>query len=82
MDPQIKKGDYVLVNKLIYGARIFNIFSALKEKRVKINRILAFSRIKRNDILVFNFPYPNKSSRIKMDMMKYYIKRCTRNIGG
>ncbi len=72
----IIKGDCVFVNKLIYGARIFDVFSALAGERVKVRRVPGFSHIKRNDIIVFNMPYPNRSSEIEMDMMKYYIKRC------
>ncbi len=76
MSPEIIQGDYVLVDKLSYGARIFNVFSALAGERVKVRRFPSFSNINYNDIIVFNFPYPNKSSKIKLDMMKYYIKRC------
>ncbi|MRZ52986.1 signal peptidase I, partial [Parabacteroides distasonis] len=32
--------------------------------------------IKRDDVLVFNFPYPNNWDRIEMHILKYYVKRC------
>ena len=32
---------------------------------------------KRNDVLVFNFPYQqNRWDSIRMDVMQYYVKRC------
>ena len=35
-----------------------------------------FRKIRRNDVVVFNFPHPNDWSRIEMHILKYYIKRC------
>jgi signal peptidase I len=32
--------------------------------------------IRRNDVLVFNYPYPNHGDVIEMHILKYYIKRC------
>ncbi len=76
MQYTIIAGDYILVNKLSYGARIFDVFSALSGKKVKVSRIYGLSNVKHNDVVVFNTPYPNNSSKIKMDMMSYYVKRC------
>ncbi len=76
MQPTIIQGDYILVNKAIYGARLFDVFDALDHKKVKIYRMPAFGKIKRNDIIVFHFPYPRTFGKIEMDMLKYYIKRC------
>ena len=33
-------------------------------------------KVKRNDVLVFNFPYPAKQDSLAMDIMLYYVKRC------
>lgn len=36
-----------------------------------------FGNFKRNDILVFNFPYQmNRWDSVRMDVMQYYVKRC------
>lgn len=36
-----------------------------------------WGNFKRNDILVFNFPYQqNRWDSIRMDVMQYYVKRC------
>ena len=58
MEPQLQTGDQVLVNKWIAGPRLFNIFASMKGKRVDIYRVPGVGQIKRNDILVFNYPHP------------------------
>lgn len=76
MEPAILPGDYVLVNKPAYGARLFDLFDAFDGKRVKMVRVPGYSRVKRNDVIVFHIPHPRSWDRIEMDMLKYYIKRC------
>ncbi|WP_019539957.1 signal peptidase I [Proteiniphilum acetatigenes] len=76
MEPAIVPGDYVLVNKLAYGARLFDLFSAVEGKEVKIKRMPGFTRIKNNDVVVFHIPHPNTWNKIEMNMSKYFIKRC------
>ena len=39
MEPALKDGDRILVNKMIKGARLFNVFAALDNKDVTIFRI-------------------------------------------
>ena len=77
MEPALEDGDRILVNKMIKGARLFDVFSALDKKEVTIYRMPGFGDFKRNDILVFNFPYQmNRWDSIRMDVMQYYVKRC------
>lgn len=76
MLPKLIPGDNILVNKLTGGARIFNLFAALEKKEVTIHRMPKLGSFKRNDILVFNFPYPTRWDSIGFDVMKYYVKRC------
>jgi signal peptidase I len=76
MIPAIVPGDYVLVNKTAYGARLFNYFDVFEGKDVNIRRTPGFSRTKRNDVVVFHIPYPNTWDKMEMDMLKYFIKRC------
>ena len=54
--PILQNGDCVLVNKLIQGPRIFNIFVALRGEEVDIYRIPGLNTLKRNDVIVFNYP--------------------------
>ncbi len=76
MEPGLITGDNVLVNKLIPGARLFNIFATMRGEQVEVFRLPGINKIKRNDVIVFNYPYPNNLDKIEMHMMKYYIKRC------
>ena len=76
MSPELREGDYILVWKPIVGARLFNLSRLLNHEQTGIYRLPGFRKIKRNDVVVFNFPYPNDRSRIEMHIMKYYIKRC------
>lgn len=76
MEPGLITGDYVLVNKLIPGPRLFNVFAAMRGEQVNIIRLPGIKGIQRNDVIVFNYPYPNNLDKIEMNMMKFYIKRC------
>ena len=76
MEPNLIAGDAILVNKLEYGARLFNVMKAVEGEQVKIKRLPGWGSVKRNDVVVFNFPCPKKWRRIEMDVMQYYVKRC------
>ncbi len=76
MQPTLHSGDNILVNKSIMGARIFNIWDAAEEKEVEIHRLPGLGRVKRNDVLVFHYPYPHKNDSLSMHLLKYYVKRC------
>ena len=57
MEPTLIEGDVISVCKPALGARIFNIWTALKGEEVDVYRLSGFSKVRRDDILVFNFPY-------------------------
>ena len=76
MHPTLKPGDNILVNKGVMGARIFNIWDAAEEKEVEIHRLPGLGKVKRNDVLVFHYPYPHKNDSLSMHLLKYYVKRC------
>ena len=76
MQPTFQPGDNILVNKSIMGARIFNIWEAAEEKEVEIHRLPGLGKVKRNDVLVFHYPYPHKNDSLSMHLLKYYVKRC------
>lgn len=77
MEPTLLAGDYVYVNKWVVGGRIFNVFDSLNGKQVPIQRLPGLRKIERNDVLVFNYPYPeNMCDSLYMDVMLYYVKRC------
>ena len=76
MQPTLQPGDNILVNKSIMGARIFNIWDMAEDKEVKIYRLPGLGKVKRNDVLVFHYPYPHKNDSLSMHLLKYYVKRC------
>lgn len=77
MEPSLLAGDKILVNKMRRGARLFNVFASLRGEDVDIYRLPALGKFKRNDVLVFNFPYqPARWDSICFDVMTYYVKRC------
>lgn len=76
MQPTIIPGDYVIVNKMAYGARLFDLFDAIDGKDVKIRRAPGYTNVKNNDVVVFHIPYSRSKDKIEMEMSKYFIKRC------
>jgi signal peptidase I len=77
MEPTLKTGDYILVNKMILGPRIFKDWRFWADGNWEMKRLKGLRAIKRNEILVFNFPITNnKWGHIEMDFNAHYVKRC------
>ncbi len=76
MEPTLEAGDYILVNKTVPGARLFNIFASLRDEETTIRRAPGVRPLRRNDVVVFNYPYAHGNETIRMDIMVYYVKRC------
>ncbi len=89
MEKTLLPGDFIIVNKLQYGARLpitplafpfsqhyfpfTRIRSYLNWIRLPYLRISGFSSVKRNDVVVFNYPL---ETDIPVDQRTYFIKRC------
>jgi signal peptidase I len=76
------EGDYVLVNKLAYGARLPITPLSLPFSgeprfvdwiRLPYFRLPGYSEVKHNDVIVFNFPMEDA---LPVDEREEYIKRC------
>lgn len=76
MEPVLLPGDYVLVNKTLKGPRLFSLDDAREHKPLEINRLKGITKFQRNEVLVFNFPYPERWDSIGFNLMLYYVKRC------
>lgn len=76
MEPVLIPGDRVVVNKMIPGARLFNLFSSLRGEQVPVYRMPGIGKLKRNDVIVFHFPHPHTWDKLEMHILNYYIKRC------
>jgi signal peptidase I len=77
MKNNLNEGDYIIVNKLAYGARIpvtpFSIGSYYINISLPYVRIPGYSMIKKNDILVFNAPTETEKP---IDHRTPTVKRC------
>lgn len=76
MQPTLTEGDFIMVNKTIPGARIFNLFASIRGEETAIYRLPGLRELEVNDVIVFNFPYPYRNDSVRMHIMKYYVKRC------
>jgi len=72
------EGDYVLVNKIAYGPRLPITPLAINKNYIDWHfpylRLPGYSKIKRNDVLVFN--YPPEEDSLPIDIKQEYVKRC------
>ncbi|MDR0605282.1 MAG: signal peptidase I [Bacteroidales bacterium] len=75
MSPTLIQGDYVFVNKMIPGPRVFKSWDFLNGRDLSMTRLKGYRKIKRNDVIVFNYPYSNRN-KVKLDFNVFYIKRC------
>ena len=82
MNNTFKDGDYIFVNKLVYGSRIpltplsvhiGNEKHFLDWISIPYLRLPGYSEISLNDILVFNLP---SEIALPVDERKEYVKRC------
>jgi len=75
MESAIIAGDFILVNKLVLGARVYKNFDFMKGGKVETKRLWGWREIRRNDVLVFNFPYSDWG-KLDFDFNVFYVKRC------
>jgi signal peptidase I len=77
MEPAVLAGDFIIASKLIPGPRVFkNLRQIRVDGKVQTKRFNGIRKVRRNDILVFNFPYSAGWDRIDMNLNVYYLKRC------
>ncbi|MBI3511966.1 MAG: signal peptidase I [Bacteroidetes bacterium] len=96
MDNTLLAGDYVVVSKLAYGPRlpmtllsipfahqtIWGVPAYLTWINIPYYRLPGYSTVKRNDVLVFNFPAEDilplngKAKVYPVDHRTHFIKRC------
>lgn len=79
MYPTLIPGDKIVVNKLHHGARLYKDLEfefIEKIENPEVIRSYGFRPIKKNDIVVFNFPYGRGWDSIYMEHAKFFCKRC------
>ncbi|MFI5150078.1 MAG: signal peptidase I [Bacteroidia bacterium] len=96
MENTLLEGDYIMVSKLHYGARMpitplsipffhqkltDKIHSYVDWITLPYYRLPGFSEIKLNDVIVFNSPAEPDEKNMPVDERTYFIKRCTARAG-
>jgi len=77
MEPTLTSGDFIMVNKMIPGPRIFDDWKFWWSRNFDMHRMNGFRALKRNEIVVFNLPISNNDEHtIKMDFDVHFVKRC------
>ena len=77
MEPAVLAGDYIIVTKQIPGPRVYKDIRQIKvDGKVQTKRFKGIRKVRRNDILVFNFPYSAGWDKIDIDLNVFYLKRC------
>ncbi|MBI1804148.1 MAG: signal peptidase I [Ignavibacteriae bacterium] len=76
MEGTLLDGDYVLVNKLIYGARVPQHLPFTRSEFPLVH-VPALRRVERGDVVVFEFPV----ERTTAQSPTYFVKRCVA-VGG
>ncbi len=75
MEPTILPGDYIIVNKLALGGRVYKNFDFMEGGKVETRRLWGWRQVRRNDVLVFNYPYSDWE-KLDFDLNVFYVKRC------
>lgn len=76
MTPTLIPGDYVLVNKILFGARIYEDLKFGKDIPMKSWRMPKLRPIHPNDIVIFNAPHGYDRGKIEFKLNYVYCKRC------
>jgi signal peptidase I len=74
MYPTIIPGDFVFVNKMIPGPRIFRSWDFWNGD-FTMKRLKGYRKVRRNDVIVFNYPWSNRH-KLELDFNVFYAKRC------
>jgi signal peptidase I len=76
MEPTIFPDDYIVVNKLILGPRLFDFWDFKDKNKISYKRLRGIRVVNRNDVLVFNLPYKADREKLIFDFDVFLVKRC------
>ncbi len=75
MNPTLERGDHILVDKMLMGARIYKRYD-FSNPELDCFRMPGIRGIRTGDIAVFNFPYGREWGKIGFRINYVYAKRC------
>ena len=64
---------------VMWSVCLYAVWIVLRHRPFEIRRLPGLEEFRRGEVLVFNFPYPERWDSIGFDVLLYYVKRC---IGG
>ncbi len=76
MEPTLQPGDRILVDKLIFGARIYKNYDFSPGRTLSSWRMPGLRGIRPGDVLVFNAPHGLDDGKIAFRINYVYSKRC------
>lgn len=77
MEPTLHVGDYIIVNKMSYGARVTKLWELLSEKKIEYRWHINTNKIKKGDVFVFNWPnYSTLNDKYPNIYGNTLVKRC------
>lgn len=77
MEPTLIPGDFIIVSKMTYGARLLKIRKFYKEGKIEYLRTWGWDHIKRGDVFVFNWPgYKDALKSANNIFGPVVVKRC------
>jgi signal peptidase I len=77
MEPTLIPGDYIMLNKMSYGARLIKLGKLRREKKLEYVRATGWGKIKRGDVVVFNWPsYYSLYTKNPYMFGGFIVKRC------
>jgi signal peptidase I len=77
MLPTLERGDYILVNKIVYGPRVIDWCRLLFDKKIEYHWYKGIGEIKKGDVFVFNFPLYSRLNNKFPDLYgTAFVKRC------
>lgn len=75
MNPTLLEGDHILINKFLFGARIYKKYD-FSQYKLESFRVPGIRKIRIGDIIVFNYTDPNNNGKIEFKLNYVYAKRC------
>jgi len=77
MEPAVYAGDRIIINKQIPGPRVYKDIRQIRvDGKVQTKRFKGIRKVRRNDVIMFNYPFSAGSDKIDMDLNVFYLKRC------